>query len=62
METIENLVRDKKLAEEKIAEIMSKLCDKYPNGKFKLYYFVGEKSEVQGLAYYESQTRIIVEL
>lgn len=62
METINDLIKDKKKAEDEIAEIMSKLCDKYPNGKFKLYYFVGEKSEVEGLAYYESQTRIIVEL
>lgn len=61
MKTIDDLIKDKEEAERRIAAIMHNLCNEYPMGKFKLYYFVGEKSEVEGMSY-ESQTKIMVEL
>lgn len=60
METIDDLIKDREIAEKEITAIMTELCDKYPDGKFKLYYFVGEKTGE--LSFYESQVKIMVEL
>lgn len=62
MKTIDNLIKDKEEAERRIAVIMQNLRNEYPKGDFRLYDFVEEKSEVEGITSYESQVKIIVEL
>lgn len=62
METISELLKDKKKAEEEIQEIMSSLWSKYPKAKFKLYHFVEEQWEVEGIKSYDTQTKIMIEL
>lgn len=62
METINELLKDKKKAEEEIQAIMSSLWSKYPKAKFKLYHFVEEQWEVEGVKSYDTQTKIMIEL
>lgn len=62
MNTIEELLKDKKKAEKDIGEIMTKLWDKYPKAKFKLYHFVEENWETQGVKSFSTDTKIMVEL
>lgn len=62
METINELLKDKKKAEEEIQEIMSSLWSKYPKAEFKLYHFVEEQWEVEGIKSYDTQTKITIEL
>lgn len=62
METINELLKDKKKAEEEIQAIMNSLWSKYPKAKFKLYHFVEEQREVEGIKSYDTQTKIMIEL